>query len=196
VSAALAAVKETVQIPWKNVKAKVETSATASSPSRRAPDPNLNDLEEGRRSQDQLLKERMKPVTPAVEAKMKSQPQCPSTCGEAEEIDEESSSLSHDVLAQDVQDLQAAQTEVLNSVPLDCLPSASEVTTGAAHGVTESPEEVDSWREAPPLPPRRILRPVHFETAMKEITPSSSEEGNLPELRKVRQASSNMCWVE
>jgi hypothetical protein len=191
-------VKETVQIPWKNVKAKVETSAAASNPSRRAPDPNLNELEEGRRSQDQLLKKRLKPVTSAVEAKMglSPSPQCPSTSADAEEIDEESSSLSHDVLAQDVQDLQAAQTEVLNSVSLECLPSASEVTTGAAHGVTESPEEVDSWREAPPLPPRRILRAVHFETAMKEITPSSSEEGNLPELRKVRKASSNMSCIE
>ena len=49
---------------------------------------------------------------------------------------------------------------------------------------SEAPEasEVDSPRETP----ARVLQWQHFESALSEISPSSTEDGTLPELKKVR----------
>ena len=52
---------------------------------------------------------------------------------------------------------------------------------------TAAPEEEELERPSSPSPTReRIISMKHFKIAMQEITPSSSENGNLPELRKVR----------
>lgn len=52
---------------------------------------------------------------------------------------------------------------------------------------TAVPGEEEMERQSSPSPTReRIISMKHFKIAMQEITPSSSESGNLPELRKVR----------
>ncbi len=61
-------------------------------------------------------------------------------------------------------------------------------------------QEATTKEEVKPAAPPRILHVKHFDIALREITPSSSEHGNLPELRKVSRAellhfSAGMIWL-
>ncbi len=77
--------------------------------------------------------------------------------------------------------LISAQMDVLNQARLsEEHLSSSTPPPGQARSSAASSEN-----DTPPLPPR-VIKATHFAIAMKEITPSSSEDGNLPELRKVR----------
>lgn len=66
---------------------------------------------------------------------------------------------------------------------------------GQSASTSESALEAESAKSdhteasaSAPASSERIISMKHFEIAMKEITPSSSESGNLPELRKVSSA--------
>ena len=60
-------------------------------------------------------------------------------------------------------------------------PSSHEDKAEATAGATDTGSE-----ESKPHRERRTLSRKHFDVALGEIRPSSSEEGSLPELRKVR----------
>lgn len=74
-------------------------------------------------------------------------------------------------------------------------PSAVPSDTSAAEAGNATDEK--------PSPERRTLALKHFEVALGEIRPSSSEEGSLPELRKVNYtlrekstAANDVQWAE
>jgi hypothetical protein len=111
--------------------------------------------------------------------------------------DEFSAEHIANVLGDKSEDFARMQSENESSVPTDKDPlvaaPANGVTqsAGGAHGMPEGLEETDDPSEdvnhgrVRMYIPRRVLRASHFKSAMKEITPSSSEDGNLAELRKV-----------
>ena len=74
--------------------------------------------------------------------------------------------------------MQSTGTRLLRSVT-----STQRYTTKAGDRL-KSDDRTDDKLERP----RRILEWRHFEIALSEISPSSTEDGTLPELRKVRSS--------
>lgn len=62
VSAALAAVKEMVPIPWTAGKKAIASGSSAASTSQSSPEPNLLKVEDEAQRDDQLFKESVEPV--------------------------------------------------------------------------------------------------------------------------------------
>lgn len=90
--------------------------------------------------------------------------------------------------AKDEADTRAAEATVVDSKPAATSEGESTETAkvegeGSSTGapVTNADAEADSTR---PLYHDRVVSSKHFDTALNEIRPSSSEEGTLPELRK------------
>lgn len=66
---------------------------------------------------------------------------------------------------------------------------AESIQNLSSDRVTQEPAGIDDGPGQTPAANRKALRTLsrkHFDNALEEIRPSSSEEGTLPELRKVR----------
>jgi hypothetical protein len=94
-----------------------------------------------------------------------------------------------------VQQLEARaekEADVRAKEQVDAAATEGGIVADVAGDLSESPEakptpeaEAAMASEDRPKPIARTLTAKHFETALDEIRPSSSEEGTLPELRKV-----------
>ncbi|KAJ9106845.1 hypothetical protein QFC19_002973 [Naganishia cerealis] len=79
---------------------------------------------------------------------------------------------------------RARKTESDGKTLLDASDKCSHDGKGEAETVEEEVGLGNNDKPSPQTPAARIITMKHFEIAMQEITPSSSESGNLPELRK------------
>ncbi len=112
--------------------------------------------------------------------------------------DEASGDHISDITSRGNEKLDHIRADTLKSLPGDPTPSVVPLvdgmndSAGDTQGGPKTPEadhehsEEIAVRRRKSIPPR-VLKASHFELATKEITPSSSENGNLPELRKVSE---------
>jgi hypothetical protein len=86
----------------------------------------------------------------------------------------------------------SGNTSILEAVSSD---EAEKSDVALAEGTLRSSAD---WASTKEIPARTLTR-KHFEVALSEIRPSSSEEGSLPELRKVSlplSYSADLLWAE
>ncbi|BEI80182.1 hypothetical protein CcaverHIS002_0107110 [Cutaneotrichosporon cavernicola] len=166
VAAALAAVKEMVVVPWKSAlsgsstPAAVQTSSTGHGPGAR---------------QDLPLAVEEEPVNDTHE--VKTIPQTPQASAEFD--------FAVDFTANNSPAAKLVEEAYLKQLEAQ---AKNEADTRAAE-TAEGAEEGEGALETPSETPRpsyadRVVHAKHFDTALTEIRPSSSEEGTLPELRK------------
>jgi len=176
VSAALSAVKDMVEVPWRKARADAEA---ASSPIPAA----SSNTDVGAREDLVVLPQDTEvfrqeeavpqPVTSALSGPSQNETEHAGDRFQimAEDDDKRSSRPAADTGSQPQTSESAAGR------------SPSESTTSAESTEDETNDATSD--ETPNLGQRRILQFKHFEVALAEIRPSSSEEGSLPELRKV-----------
>ncbi|WRT65401.1 uncharacterized protein IL334_002344 [Kwoniella shivajii] len=180
VSAALAAVKDTVQVPW--------AKGAASDPEAPAPVVHQSPAASGGGSQAELLVFAPSDGGGGGRKKATKQKASAPIAGPSRLSFTTMASASNDLKEDGVSafegegegDQQMAQGEV------DELLSANK--TGHENPSEEHVEDVeDSNTSEEPImgaPKFRVVAWKHFKIALEEIRPSSSEEGSLPELRK------------
>jgi SpoVK/Ycf46/Vps4 family AAA+-type ATPase len=179
VAAALAAVKEMVVVPWKNGLAAsstpmpVQTSSPGHGPGAREDLPIAVEEEPVNETHEPKTVPQAPQATAEVDLTANNSP--------AAKVVEEAYLKQLEARAKDEADSRAAETGAASSEGKS--ESASEETK------TEGSEEAGESGEAAAEPTRpsyadRVVHAKHFETALNEIRPSSSEEGTLPELRK------------
>lgn len=186
VAAALSAVKDVIDVPWKkslagNVSDTVKAAPQAAPESSGGPG-----AEEVR-----LLVDEPEPQTEKREVEPEPIDVTANASAAAKRV-EEAYVKQLEAKAAEEADVAAARASASSTgTESDSQAAAAKaVDAGAEDGA--SAETVDGATPPPasePKPLARTLAAKHFKTALGEIRPSSSEEGTLPELRKVSWTS-------
>lgn len=157
VSAALAAVKDQVEVPWKKSLG------------------NTPDVMAAQRPSDDSTRERQLLFAPATVSQPKPVKVSPIEA-----------SGSTTVFCQvNVSEPESLQSSILqDDGEVDELDSSSAQSPSSEASEGEANTTTIENGFAPEVP-RRVLFAKHFKSALSEIRPSSTEEGSLPELRKV-----------
>ncbi|WVW79693.1 hypothetical protein I302_101663 [Kwoniella bestiolae CBS 10118] len=182
VSAALAAVKDTVQVPWAN---KSTSNAGAEIPATTLPSTTpgggaqsevlvFTPSESGGGGRKKAQVKRQKTAAPVAGPSRLVL----NTTASGQPIPENAEEGISTLEGEGEGDQQIAQGEV------DELLSANKAGNEPSTEEMAEDEEDESTTSDLPEPPVRILAWKHFKIALEEIRPSSSEEGSLPELRK------------
>jgi SpoVK/Ycf46/Vps4 family AAA+-type ATPase len=176
VSAALSAVKDMVEVPWRKARADAEA---ASSPIPAA----SSNTDVGAREDLVVL-----PQDTEVFRQEEAVPQpVTSALSGTSQNETEHAGDRFQIMAEDDDKRSSRPAAETGSQPQTSESAAgrspSESTTSAESTEDETNDATSD--ETPNLGQRRILQFKHFEVALAEIRPSSSEEGSLPELRKV-----------
>ncbi len=172
-----------VEVPWRKARADADavTSARSASPSGRdvgaredlIARPDVNELPQ----QEEAVPQ---PVTSAV-----------ASDGESDEVGDEVGSE----YASDRQQVVASEKNPEASYSPDnrapsTQPDHTDLSSETVASVGDESSSVESTPDGEGKPQQtRVLLWKHFEVALGEIRPSSSEEGSLPELRKVSLTS-------
>ena len=152
VSAALAAVKDTVKVPW-------DQTGQPGKPQESPVIPTPSSSEAGQ--SNVLLEASAEPeLVTQPTASISNEPSPRAQLPKAEEPEQEASESS----------AEATQAKEDSA-------KAPEAKTG------DAPANTGASESAPAFVPRTLMK-KHFDVALSEIRPSSSEEGSLPELRK------------
>lgn len=180
VSAALSAVKDMVEVPWR--KARDEAEAALAPRSDHEPDTGIG-------SREDVI---VLPQETDLRHSQEAVPQPVTSVVASDGItDLETGSVYLDPTQ------NAAESRPDDGVDVRSDPSAVQivsdgdfVTTVASTNVQKHPtpgvsDSSTQDEEAASSSRQRVLLLKHFEVALREIRPSSSEEGSLPELRKV-----------
>ncbi|WWC87565.1 uncharacterized protein L201_002455 [Kwoniella dendrophila CBS 6074] len=189
VSAALAAVKDTVQVPWaKNATSEAGT-ATPLHPQSSTPSGGAGQAEvlvvapsgggSGGGGRKKAQVKRQKTVAPVagpsrmtIRAIGSSQPVLPDNAEESQQSTLEGEGEGDQQISQDEVDELLYANKVGN-----------DESSSTENTIIEENDEKDDDDDKPKTQPR-IISLKHFTIALEEIRPSSSEEGSLPELRK------------
>nr|XP_018264327.1 uncharacterized protein I303_02492 [Kwoniella dejecticola CBS 10117]OBR86485.1 hypothetical protein I303_02492 [Kwoniella dejecticola CBS 10117] len=185
VSAALAAVKDTVKVPWLQAATSESDSAipirpqstTTSGGGRQAEFLVLSPSDGGGGGRKKTQIQRQKTAAPVAGPSRLG----PATIFASSDVTPENSQEKlTSVDGEGEGDQQIAQGQV------DELLSANKVGHEPPSDGTTEEDQSDETLGHPPMtePQPRILAWKHFKIALGEIRPSSSEEGSLPELRK------------
>ncbi|KAL7419851.1 hypothetical protein Q5752_005767 [Cryptotrichosporon argae] len=169
VSAALASVKETLQLPWKQIQ---PTSVPAAPKSAASP----------RAGSAREAEELCVPPEPQTQ---KHEP----VAAPAPVVSEASDALATRLFAARLVDgavpsdsaAQACANAASSSTSTVSAATGQDVAV-ATPGLVAAPASAQEPLVTPP--PARVIRRKHFETALSEIRPSATEEGTLPELRR------------
>lgn len=201
VSAALSAVKDTVNVPWRHLSSSPAASSSSGS-EQRPRTPPLPGAGGGLGNQVLVMapgegsggggggggsggggsggrkKLRVKKEKASATAAVYAQPIISSSSSTAREEsasdtpDEEQQQLGTSEIPERVEQEQLFSAErTLDTSPIE------DTLEPAKAPVEEEEEEVQTM-------PKRVLMQKHFKIALEEIRPSASEEGSLPELRK------------
>lgn len=174
-----------VVVPWKNgvsavtpTPAPVQTASSSHGPG-------------GREDVRIAVGEEPEPETPEP----KSIPQAPQVVAEADltanaspdaKLVEETYLKQLEARAKDEADTRAAEAEADANGAEPAASTESGAKEASSSSEAKPASEAEPVAEEPPRPSfqDRVVSAKHFETALGEIRPSSSEDGTLPELRK------------
>lgn len=192
VHAALAAIKESVKLPWKDTTSEALPASASSIDTLSGAGPSTTTLLTQDHEHSELLHEPREPIT---QMKRETPNQSIDGSEENQVVDEDQQ------IPPSVFDLtegeypKALDKETTASKIADADERTDDLITNAQDALDRyvpvenlddvhlGEEDIGITTETEALEPR-VLHMRHFEIAMKEITPSSSESGNLPELRK------------
>lgn len=164
VSAALSAVKDTVNVPWHHLSSLSPAPLSFASERPRTPLPGGGGGGGGGGRKKVRVKKEKASATAAYVQPFISTADAPD--------DEQQLGTS--------KTLERVEQEQLSSADRTRDTSPIEDTLEPVKAAMEEEEEVEGVQTMP----KRVLMQKHFKIALEEIRPSASEEGSLPELRK------------